>query len=78
MEGLWYFRRGRYSFQNFLGEGSVVSNEFEAHKIPSCSVENAGRLVGITADWRGSVPRAHVAFRHGECKVHMYSCNSRR
>jgi len=78
MEGLWYFRRGRYSFQNFLGEGSVEFNKFEAPELPSCSVESARRLVGITAGCRGSVPRAHVAFRHGECKVHMYSRNSRR
>lgn len=60
MEGLWNFRRGRYSFQNFL----------LYNKIDHCVSLIEAIIRGGDLDWHE--PSSHVAAFQADGKVHVY------
>lgn len=60
MEGLWNFRRGRYSFQNFLSSS----------KIGHCVRLIETIIVGRDVNWHE--PSSHVAAFQANGEVHVY------
>jgi hypothetical protein len=63
MEGLWYFRRGRYSFQNFLLQSIGFC-------VRGAAVLGGRGYRGRDANYHE--PSSHVAALQADSKVHVY------